>query len=287
MSSSATVWVPILVAIVTGLVTVIAVFLTGRANLKLEQQKFHADSDLEKQKFEIDSKLEKQKFESSLILQAIATGEQEAAKRNLTFLVSAGFLRDPDGKIRNLPLPDTPVLPSPGAARAPVFRWKERSGADPDAYLVKDEPVRTTVEELAAKPRPADSENPTGVRTLQDGRAEGVERTIYELEAAILASRRERQTGAFTLKLQGETGQTMPAECVDPELVDQESRWATQIAEVYNEVAEVLKPGPTWAGESRRARLTGIGFFNRLHGKTGEAPNGVQLTPVIRIEWLS
>jgi hypothetical protein len=39
MSSSAAVWVPILVAIVTALATVITVYLTGRGNLTLAREK--------------------------------------------------------------------------------------------------------------------------------------------------------------------------------------------------------------------------------------------------------
>src|SRR5467141_2966458 len=102
MSSSVNVWVPILVAIVTGLITVITVFVTGRANLKLEREKFSANSQLEQQKFETNSKLERQKFEASLVLQVIATGKRETAQKNLDFLVNAGFLPDPEGKIKEL-----------------------------------------------------------------------------------------------------------------------------------------------------------------------------------------
>src|SRR5712692_8520187 len=155
MSGSATVWVPILVAIVTALATVITVFLTGRANLrlerekfdtnsKLEREKFDANSQLERQKFDANSQLERQKFESSLVLQAIATGDQDTARKNLGFLVKAGFLPDPKGQIQELASEpeDTPVLPAPSAVepvhRAPVYRWPVRSGTDPDASLVKD-----------------------------------------------------------------------------------------------------------------------------------------------------
>ena len=85
------VWVPILVAILTGLVTVITVFITGRAN-----------RDLEREKFKSREKPEHQKFESSLILHAIATGRRETALKNLQFLVRAGFLNDPEGRIKEL-----------------------------------------------------------------------------------------------------------------------------------------------------------------------------------------
>src|ERR1700730_2552144 len=226
MSSSANVWVPILVAIVTGLVTVIAVYLTGRANLKLEREKFVANSQIEQQKFETGSNLERQKFESNLILQAIATGKRVTAQKNLEFLVSAGFLPDPEGKIRELTKrpADTPVLPAPIGSpqmksRPPVFRWNVRTGSDPDASLVKETPVRTTVEELAAKPRPADMKTATEINpAYQDCRAEA-ERTIYEVESVIVACKAQ-MSGSYHLNLKGETGRTMIANCVDPRFVD-------------------------------------------------------------------
>ncbi|HYX30884.1 MAG TPA: hypothetical protein VE863_20265 [Pyrinomonadaceae bacterium] len=294
MGNSANVWVPILVAIVTGLVTVITVFLTGRANRRLERDKFDASRKLEKQKFETSSKLERQKFESSLILQSIATGEQETAQKNLEFLVNAGFLPDPEGKIKELAKrpADTPVLPARGGspqtkARAPVFRWKVRTGADPDAELVEEKPVQITIEKLAAKHRPADMKDPTKVYpAYQDRRAEGVERTIYEVEAVIVAHKLQ-MSGSYHLDLQGETGRTIIANSVDPQHVDPGSRWAKQIATVRKEVEERLKPGPVYTGGSWRVRITGIGFFNQVHGQHGVAPNGIELTPVLSIEWLS
>jgi hypothetical protein len=282
MSNSANVWVPILVAIVTGLITVITVYLSGRANLKLEREKFRANS-----------KLERQKFESSMVLQAIATGKREAAQKNLEFLVNVGFLPDPEGKIKELAKrpADTPVLPARRGApqmkfQRPVFRGSVRTGSDPDALLVKETPVRTTVEELAAKPRPADMETPTEIYPdYQNCRADDVERTIYEVWATIIAYNLQ-MSGNYHLNLKGKKGQTMIACCVDPQFVDPRSRWAKQIAAVRKEVGAKLKPGPAWSRVSQGVRITGIGFFNRVHGQSGVAPNGIELTPVLSIEWL-
>jgi hypothetical protein len=87
--------------------------LPGGRISKLEREKFSANSQLEQLKFQTSSKLERQKFESSRVLQAIATGKQRTAQKNLEFLVSAGFLSDPEGKIKELAErpADTPVLP--------------------------------------------------------------------------------------------------------------------------------------------------------------------------------
>jgi hypothetical protein len=267
--------------------------LPGGRISKLEREKFSANSQLEQLKFQTSSKLERQKFESSRVLQAIATGKQRTAQKNLEFLVSAGFLSDPQGKIKELAKrpADTPVLPARGGApqmkfRAPVFRWKVRTGSDPDASLVKETPVRTTVEHLAAEPRPADMNSPIEVYSdYQDRRAEGAERTIYEVEAVIVACKLQT-SGSYHLDLQGTTGKTMIANCVDPRFVDPSSRWTKEIAAVRKEVETKLNPGPTYTRGSRRVRISGIGFFNQVRGQSGVAPNGIELTPVLSIEWL-
>jgi len=78
-----------------------------------------------------------------LILQAISTGKQKAAQKNLEFLVSAGFLPDPEGKIKELAKrpTDTPVLPARSSAariqsQPQLYRWKVRTGSDPDVTSV-------------------------------------------------------------------------------------------------------------------------------------------------------
>jgi hypothetical protein len=35
-----------------------------------------------------------------------------------------------------------------------------------------------------------------------------------------------------------------------------------------------------------KARLTGVGFFDRVHGQNGGAPNGIELHPILCIEFL-
>jgi hypothetical protein len=287
MSTSAAVWVPILVAIVTALATVITVYLTGRANLRLEREKFDSNS-----------KLERQKFESSLILQVIETGlsENAIALNNLKFLVKMGFLPHLKGAIDELDPEDTGVLPAsvaveppPPGARPPEYRWPVRTGSDRDASLVNDKPVPTTVEELVEQPRPDDMQPATRrFPAYQNHRAAGVERTIHVLEATIVSSKLMISQN-FHLILQGDSGQTMIGSCPhpDPAFVDPTSRWAKQIAVVRNQIEKRLAPEPTKRKlVNERVRITGIGFFNDVHGQVGVAPNGIELTPVLGIEWL-
>ena len=307
--ASASLLVPVVVALLTAAGAVVTVFLNARANLrlerekfktnaKLEREKFDATEKLEAQKFEANEKLERQKFESSLVLHAIATDNQRRARKNLEFLVDVGFLADPKGRIKALreKPENTPVLPgrstSKGWWSAPMrpgkHRWGVKTGSDPDAALVETTPVKTTVEKLAKEARPADMLPGTDVfPAYQNRRAEGVERTVYLVEAEIISCRLET-SGNFHLTLQGKTGQTMIANCPnpDPEFVDPSSRWAKEIAVARGQIHELLRPEPSMKRAKQRVRLTGVGFFNRLHGQLGMAPNGVELTPVLSIEWL-
>src|SRR5438270_11078879 len=90
----------------------------------------------------------------------------------------------------------------------------------------------------------------------------------------------------YHLNLQGDSGQTIIANSVDPQFVSAASRWAKEIAETRKEVVAKLRPGPTYTRVSHRVRIKGVGFFNRIHGMVGAAPNGLELTPVLEIEWL-
>jgi hypothetical protein len=247
-------------------VTVITIFLTGRANLNLEREKFVSNS-----------MLERQKCESSLILQAIATGDQNLALKNLHFLVQAGFLADPGDRIKNLQPQEAPVLPAGRPIeRGPTYRRSIRTGADPGASLVDETPVITTIEELVEKSRP---------QAREDRRSDSVERSVFKVDAELFASR--LVYGYYRLYVRGASGQTMWASCPDPQNVDPKSRWARQIAAMRSDIRKRLNPQDVRTfHEGQHVRITGVGFFNEYHGQWGIAPNCIELSPILDIEWL-
>jgi hypothetical protein len=56
--------------------------------------------------------VEREKFKTSLVLEAVRVGDKQKALENLTFFVDAGFLEDPDGRIKALLNRNvSPVLP--------------------------------------------------------------------------------------------------------------------------------------------------------------------------------
>jgi hypothetical protein len=86
---------------ITGTIVVALVGLLGTAIAGLIQARsnYRTQTDLEKTKSDSNLVLERRKFESDLILKAIETGGGEASTRNLLFLLKAGFIEDPDGKL--------------------------------------------------------------------------------------------------------------------------------------------------------------------------------------------
>jgi hypothetical protein len=92
----------------------------------------------------------------------------------------------------------------------------------------------------------------------------------------------------YHLNLQGDSGKTMIANCPhpDPRFVPPGSRWAKEIARVRSQIEDRLKPDKARKRVNERVRITGVGFFNHVHGQWGVAPNGIELTPVLSIEWL-
>lgn len=73
--------------------------------------------------------LESAKLQSSLILEAIKTGNQNLAENNLEFLLEAGLIEDEDGKIEGFlskEEKEIPFLPSsPGGALMPIYHRVE------------------------------------------------------------------------------------------------------------------------------------------------------------------
>jgi hypothetical protein len=60
---------------------------------------------------------------------------------------------------------------------------------------------------------------------------------------------------------------------------------ATFLARGSNSLVDM----PTFATKVKpaAARITGVGFFDKIHGATGASPlNGIELHPVLKIEWL-
>jgi hypothetical protein len=61
------------------------------------------------------------------------------------------------------------------------------------------------------------------------------------------------------------------------------SPFKAAIGEVRAQVFTRFHPGPSFKTTRREVTVTGVGFFDRIHGQTGVASNGIELHPVLSI----
>jgi hypothetical protein len=180
------------------------------------------------------------------------------------------------------------------ALRAAVHqRWSVKTGADPDAgNLVGQAPTPTTIASLRALAVPA--------VLPRDGRSEGAEETVWELNATLTGYKHESD-GDYHLVIADDQRNTMIAEIPDPAALAPGSFFAAQITAVrqaFDEQFGLHEAAPAAATEFAAAAmapalvavaesvtLRGLGFFDFAHGQDGVAPNAIELHPVISIEF--
>ena len=154
-------------------------------------------------------------------------------------------------------------------------RWLVKTLSDPDRERVRLQPVDATVEELVALQRPA---------VLSPvGRAAPVELTVYRLEARLVSLLGEAD-GDYHLMLASphDPTITMIAEVPDPRC---SGACSSMFAGVYAKVRQQLMDRLNSPQSEARplVRVTGVGFFDYLHGQRGVASNGIELHPVLDV----
>ena len=169
-------------------------------------------------------------------------------------------------------------------------RWPVKTGADAGAQgLVGSTPRPADIATLIGQPVPA--------VLPPDGRAGDVENTVWQVDATLLGYELE-QDHDYHLVLGDSAGNTMIAEIPDPAVLAPGSFFAGQITAARQAFADYFKLKPTavplasglaatlaFAEVSVRVSVTGLGFFDFIHGQQGVAPNGVELHPVIGISF--
>jgi len=158
-----------------------------------------------------------------------------------------------------------------------VERWLVKTLSDADRERVQLQPVTTTVEALVAIPRPAS--------VSATGRSDPTELTVYRVEARLLSLFSEAD-GDYHLVLASPSDATitMIAEVPDPGCA---GACASGFAGVYARTRQKLMDYLNSARSVARplVQITGVGFFDYIHGQRGVAPNGIELHPVLDVEF--
>jgi hypothetical protein len=136
-------------------------------------------------------------------------------------------------------------------------------------------PIPSTVEALRTLPVP---------RLIEFGTPRLPQETrTYTVPAQLLWDKLEEDSD-FHVVIAGQSGATMVAEIPDPSCAAG-SRVSGTLMRVRQEfVARFGEPSPERfdrAPGTPTVRITGVLFFDVLHGQRGVAPNGVELHPVL------
>ena len=154
-------------------------------------------------------------------------------------------------------------------------RWRVKTLTDPAASQVSLTPVPSTVEAFRALTVPGTIE--FGTPRLSQ------EKHSYTVTARLLWDKLESDSD-FHVVIAGQSGATMIAEIPDPGCAAG-SAVSTSLARVRRAfVARFGEPSPERFERvhgTPTVRITGVLFFDVLHGQRGVAPNGVEVHPVL------
>ncbi len=193
----------------------------------------------------------------------------------------------------NEPIVSTPVFDqSAGTSiHCGYERWNVKTGTDPLAGQVSMFPKQTTVSALVSMPQP------TAVKTGQKAKYPPQlkrlpqEMQVYTVSATITQYNVEQDNDIHLVLTSA--GKTMIAEIPNPACVkggpfltgitNSRALFARQVGGKLPAAPPSGKYSPPPIKVNLSATVTGVAFFDFIHGQAGVAPNGVELHPVINL----
>jgi len=169
------------------------------------------------------------------------------------------------------------ATPNASSGSCGVERWAVKVGTDADVGTVNlNSPVPQTITYLRSLTAPA---------TLPAAnRVPPTEETVFTIDATLVEYKLETDSD-YHLVIQDAAGNTMIAEIPDPACVGAGSPFATLIQSARQDFDAKYSTTTSFQTANIPVQLIGVGFFDFLHGQTGVAPNGIELHPVLDIQF--
>lgn len=190
-----------------------------------------------------------------------------------------------NASLRHGPAPDQeetePVIHNAASTTGScgVERWSVKTGTDADAGKISlQSTTSTTIASLVAIPAPSNLPD--------NNRVSPTETTVYQVRATLKEFKLEADSD-YHLVLTDSSGNTMIAEIPDPACVGAGSPLLTSIEKARSEFDAKYTATGTFHTVNVPVTVTGVGFFDFLHGQTGVAPNGIELHAVLDIQFTS
>jgi len=154
--------------------------------------------------------------------------------------------------------------------------WTIKTGTDSDANNVNMSPETTTISALIHLPKPSS--------LPKTSRIKPTELQTFTIEATLVGYKKEGDED-YHLVIEDKAGNTMIVEIPDPECVaDGKGPFYTGIKKARAQFEAVFHAQGSLKKTNTVVTVTGVAFFDKLHGQTGVAPNGIELHPVLDID---
>jgi Putative Ig domain len=174
------------------------------------------------------------------------------------------------------------TVPHPGATAAScgVERWSVKTGTDADSgKITLGSTTSTTIPNLDSLSAPGSL--PANNRVLP------TEATVFQLQVTLVEYKLESDSDYHLVLSDGTggSGHTMIAEIPDPTCVGSGSPLLSGITASRNAFNAKFTVTTSFKTANVPVTLTGVGFFDFLHGQTGVAPNGIELHSVLSVNF--
>lgn len=154
-----------------------------------------------------------------------------------------------------------------------VERWAVKTLTDPGASRVSLTPQSATVAMLGSIAPPKD---PTD-------RLSPTETTVFRLTDVRMTAFKQEDDSDIHLALEDGQGNKMIAEFPSASCdTTAASKLRARMAKARDDFTKACgQPSGSYKNLTGTATITGVGFFDRIHGQRGVAPNGIELHPVL------
>ncbi|MEO6576176.1 MAG: hypothetical protein ABIP89_20140 [Polyangiaceae bacterium] len=161
-------------------------------------------------------------------------------------------------------------------------RWLVKTGSDSQAGSIALTPTATTITLLSALNGGKPYSNPPS-----SGRIAPTETKLVFLRDVTIVLARLESDSDYHLGIQDPTFHTMIAEIPYPggngKCLDPGNPWACLMSRARAAADLTLMPTASGRNPSAIATIVGVPFYDFPHGQTDEAPNGIELHPVLAI----
>lgn len=158
-----------------------------------------------------------------------------------------------------------------------VERWSVKTGTDADVGLVNlQSTTPTTIANLTSLTAPSN--------LPANNRIQPTETTVYQIQGTLTQYKLESDSD-YHLILSDTSGRTMIVEIPDPACVGSSSPFLSGIQASRTAFDARYNVTTSFQTANVPVTVTGVGFFDFLHGQTGVAPNGIELHAILNIQF--